>query len=96
MSNQALTWAFGTDLPPSSKFVLVVLADYADDEHSCYPGQDKIAQRTGAGVRTVRRALADLEGAGYIRRVHRYKSSGYRTSDRYELAVTQISGHFGR
>lgn len=76
------------------KFVLIVLANYADESHSCYPGQKKIAERIGASVETVRRALADLETSGYISRNRRVRDSGYRTTDRYFLPVDLPTGQF--
>jgi DNA-binding transcriptional regulator PaaX len=87
MSNKAITWAFEQDLPTIDKFVLVVLADYADEAHSCYPGQQRIATNTGASVSTVRRALARLERHGLILRERRRRKDGSRTSDRYLLPV---------
>lgn len=87
MSNRALTWAFSTPLPTSPKFVLVVLADLADEADSCFPGQGRIAASTGCSISTVRRALKDLEDGGYIERVRRHREGGFRTSDRYVLRV---------
>lgn len=87
MSNKALTWAFDQDLPMAQKFTLVVLADYADEEHSCFPGQATIARKIGATERTVRNALASLEEAGLLYREHRYRANGSRTTDRYFLPV---------
>lgn len=87
MSNQAITWAFGQSLPTIDKFVLVVLADYADEARSCYPGQERIAANTGASVSTVRRALARLEHRGLIVRERRQRRDGSRTSDRYVLQL---------
>ncbi|GLU46313.1 helix-turn-helix domain-containing protein [Nocardiopsis ansamitocini] len=86
MSNEAITWAFKQDIANSSaKFVLVVLADFADESWECFPGQKKIARMTGMGERSVRRSLEWLEEQGFITRCHRYGSSGKRTSDRYRL-----------
>jgi pyocin large subunit-like protein len=87
MSNRAITWALKTELSTTPKFVLVVLADLADEEHSCYPGQEYLARAVGASDRTVRRSLIDLESWGYLHRVMRRTEDGYRTSDRYFLHV---------
>lgn len=75
------------ELPTIDKFVLVVLADYADDEHSCFPGQGLVAKRTGSSVSTVARAMKRLEEAGLVRRDRRFRKDGSRTSDRYFLPV---------
>ena len=87
MSNEAITWAYRQPITSGAKFVLVALADMADEEHSCFPGQAKLAAMTGQGERTVRRQLAELEEAGYIKRERRFGARGFRTSDRYMLPI---------
>lgn len=70
------------------KAVLACLAQFADESHSCYPGQAKIAEITELGVRTVRRHLKQLEVDGFIIRFHRHVEGRHgRSSDRYVLAV---------
>lgn len=96
MSNRAITWAFNQDIRNSSaKFVLVVLADHADEAWSCYPGQATIARMTGMSERSVRRALEWLEEQGFITRERRSDARGRRTSDRYHLrpAARMSDGH---
>lgn len=90
MSIQALNWAFQQPLPMSEKFALVVLANYADDRHSCFPSQERIASDMGASVTTARRCAKRLEEAGYLTRSKRMDGAGNRTSDRYHLAVGQV------
>lgn len=85
MSYKALNWAWEADLPTSQKFVLVALADMADENESCYPGQERLGRMIGATDRTVRAALAKLEESGLISRTQRRGSDGMRTSDRYVL-----------
>lgn len=87
MSNEAITWAYRQNITNGSKFVLVALADMADEAHSCFPGQAKLAQMTGQSERSVRRQIAELELAGYITRARRFDKGGHRTSDRYTLPV---------
>lgn len=87
MSNRALSWAFSTQMPSTSKFTLVVLADLADEADSCFPSQAYVAAATGSSERTVMRALANLERQGYIVRERRHRGNGSRTSDRYVLRV---------
>lgn len=88
MSNAALTWAFDSDVSPAAaKFVLVALADLADESHSCYPSQDRLAGSTGQSRDSVLRHLKTLEALGFIVRQRRSTREGYRTSDRYFLRV---------
>ena len=68
-----------------TKAVLLVLARYADDQFSCYPGQQTIADETEQSVRQVRRQLGYLEELGLITRTRRFAPAGYRSSDRYQL-----------
>ena len=89
MSNEAITWAYRQSVTTGAKFVLVALADLADEAHSCYPGQAKLAAMTGQGERTVRRQLLELEMAGYVTRARRFDKAGHRTSDRYVMPVGQ-------
>ena len=85
MSYRATNWAYELPITGPSKFVLVVLADMADEADSCYPGQKRIASMTGFSEKTVSRAVSSLEAAGLISREQRHGNYGYRTSDRYQL-----------
>lgn len=49
-----------TDAKGSEKYVLLALADYADDAGVCWPSIKTIAARTGLGERTVQEKLAAL------------------------------------
>lgn len=89
MSYRALNWAWEADLPTSQKFVLVALADMADEQESCFPGQERLGRMIGATDRTVRAALAKLEESGLISRTQRRGADGMRTSDRYVLHINR-------
>lgn len=86
MSHEALTWATRqkTGSAPTN-FVLFVLANYADQEWSCFPSVAAIAEITELSERAVRRAVADLHASGKIRILYRYRSNGSRRSSRYQL-----------
>ena len=97
MAYQATNWAWEIELPMAQKFVLIALADMADESFSCFPGQRKLSSMTGAGERTVRRALKELEETGLLVREERRAKDGYRTSDRYILRVGEKpTGQFDR
>ena len=89
MSVQAMTWAWKTECPnASAKLVLMCLANYADKDGSCFPGQKTIAEECGLSLRTVKTAAQALEDAGLIKRQRRIRDDGTRTSDEYFLQFT--------
>lgn len=88
MSHKALSWAWSIQgLPSTQKFLLVALADFADEMHSCYPGQEKLAGMVGVQRQAVSKNLGELEAAGFISRSRRSRSDGSRSSDRFVLSV---------
>ena len=88
MSHTAQNWAWSLKIPSRFKFVVVALADMADEDESCYPGHERLADMTGQSVSTVQRAVNQLEQWGLIIRERRHTKAGYRTSDRYFLQVS--------
>lgn len=92
MGYKALAWAWDqTGLKQAQKFVLVALADMADEGNTCYPGQERLARMTGSSVSTVQRAIKELESGGAITRFARRTDGGFRTSDRYRLNLAYRS-----
>jgi Helix-turn-helix domain len=83
VSNRALTWAFSANVPPHAKFVLVALADRANDSGYCFPSIADLAGRTCLARDRVSFFIQCLENAGIIR-VER--GSG-RTVNRYALSI---------
>jgi DNA-binding transcriptional ArsR family regulator len=82
----AVSWAYKQRPKRSGeKFVLVTLAQYADAEGYCYPGQGKLARLTEMGERTVRDHLASLEQQGLVESEERRQKDGRRTSNGYWL-----------
>jgi Helix-turn-helix domain len=65
---------------PTMKVVAFVLETYMDKDGYCWPGREAIAAGAGCDVRTVDRAIARLETAGFLR-VHHSKG---RKSNRYQ------------
>jgi hypothetical protein len=91
MSNTALAWAYAqrTGEGAGCKAVLIALADFADQDGSCYPGQELLAEMTEQSVRSVRNHVESLLALGLITREQRY-SNGQRTSDRYYLQLEGV------
>lgn len=89
MSLAMMTWAFAQrGLRPSEKVVLLALADYANDEGYCFPGQVSIATKADLSERTVRDTLKRLEDAGLLEITERRRDDGYRTSNGYRLLTS--------
>lgn len=82
-----MTWAWSIDLPPTSKLVLMALADIADDRGVCWPSHSTLAAKCSLTDRTVRRLLTILEAQALILIESRIKTNGARTSNRYRLTV---------
>jgi hypothetical protein len=88
LSLSAQRWAYEQEAKNcGERFVLVVLADFADAEGFCFPGQATIAAMTCLDERTIRRHLAKWQTRGIICRRARYRSDGTRTSDMYQLCA---------
>ena len=86
MSWAALAWATDSDIAhPVAKFILVLLANKADENFSCYPSIRTLMVESGAGRSTVLRALSYLETHGFISRRPQFHDSGARRSTRYYL-----------
>lgn len=88
MSHEATAWARRqkTGSGPA-KFILLVLADYASTDYSCYPSVKKLADITELGESTVRNATKTLAEQGLIRVFYRYRDNQTRRSSRYQLLV---------
>ena len=81
-----MNWAWSVEsLTPTERLTLLALADYADEKHSCFPGQEKLAERVCVSSRTIIRTIATLEDRGLVSRELRFRESGPRTSNRYYL-----------
>lgn len=88
MSVKAITWAFEqTTTLPVDKLILLALADYADQDGTCFPPQTNLAARGMCSIDTVQRVLKRLISAGLVTREKRYGSTGSRMSDCYRLQL---------
>lgn len=65
MSVQALSWAYSRQIPPemnaTDRFVLVTLANFADDQGRAWPSLSTIARSTNLHRGTVTRSIGRLE-----------------------------------
>lgn len=86
---EAQVWArrqrLGGDV--AAKIILMILADYADEWGTCYPGVDRIAEEAELSKSTVLRRLKALAEAGLVTVERRANERGHRTSNRYVLEI---------
>jgi len=83
MSVEAISAVKYVDCPTAStKLVLFVLANYADERGSCYPSEAHLGRICGLSARQIRRCIKTLEKMDVIR-----TESRLGTSNRYFLTV---------
>lgn len=91
MSWEATNWAVRqTAGSPVAKLLLLLLADRADENHSCFPSLKLLAQESESSVATVKRHLDRLRDAGLIEWTRGGVPMGqgrFGASNRYVLAV---------
>ena len=79
VSVKYMTAVWALQLEPTSKLVLLSLADQANDDGECYPSTAAISERACIEWRQVFRILSALEQAGHISRFQRKgRSTLYR------------------
>lgn len=87
-----MNWAWEQRLEPSTKIVLLALADIADDQGTCWPSIPTLARKVCASERAVQRVIhrlgleTDTQPA-LIRIVARSRSNGSRSSNVYVLQM---------
>ncbi|MBJ7287587.1 helix-turn-helix domain-containing protein [Williamsia sp.] len=86
MSWKAVDWATDAKVgSPVLKLILILLANKADEQFSCFPSVRTLMAESGAGRSTVLRALKTLETDGLITRRAQFHASGAQRSSRYYL-----------
>lgn len=76
---------YADDLPSRAISVYMCLYDHANRDGNCYPSLSTISKETKLSLRTVQRAVNDLEKAGYIRKEQRFRKNGANSSTLYFL-----------
>jgi hypothetical protein len=72
------------DISIGAKLTYAMLLKYAWYDEGCFPGQAKLAQDMGAGERSVRTYLKELETASFLE----IKQRGLMKTNLYKLHVT--------
>lgn len=92
MTIRAMNWAWGIELPPAMKLVLLKLADRANDDGECWPGIDVVAEACGVSERSVMRYIQQMEEIGLIVVDRRKAETGRQQTNIYTLNMDWIPG----
>lgn len=84
-----MNWAWEQALPPTSKLILMALADAASDEGICWPGIKTVARKCNVSARTVQRTIKVFVTTGVLMVEERRRPDGRQTSNSYMLALPQ-------
>lgn len=76
---------YKSDVPHRAKLVYIYLFDRCDKEGKAWPGLNTMAKDLSLSRSTVKRAVKDLEKAGFIKKEPHYRDNGSATSNRYYL-----------
>lgn len=90
MSFQAMTWAVEQKVgSQSAKFLLLILANYADNSGMCWPSQERLASDTEMTDRGIRKCLALLVEKGLVSFEERRGTGGVRKTNIYRLSLPE-------
>ena len=91
MSIKCLAWAWGRQLPPLPKLILLAVADHADDTGFAWPGINGVAEKCGLSRRTIQRHMNYLADKGFITVEPRTRPDGSATSNSYQVNIPPVS-----
>lgn len=72
-------------ISPTDTLVLVALANFANDEWSCFPSRGTLVIMTKLSPRAITLSMRRLEDAGYLASEARLRANGSQTTNRYIL-----------
>jgi DNA-binding transcriptional regulator YhcF (GntR family) len=84
MSFQAMAWALKQPGKTNEKFLLIVIANYADERGQAWPSIERLCADTGMSRATVQRTLRKLEKSGFVT-CHKRIKGRLQTSNLYAL-----------
>ena len=86
MSFDAMSWESKKECQNSTnKLVLLMLANYSDENESSYPSYKHLAKICECSERTVMRSIDSLISLGLLKKQVRFNSDGKQTSNRFIL-----------
>ena len=83
MSVRIMTQVWSLDIPSHLKLVLLAIADSANDDGFCWPGQQTIAEKCSLTTRAARKNLATLQEMGLVEAVQR----GKKQTNTYQIVI---------
>ena len=83
-----MAWAIKQKAPTKSKFLLLVLANYADDRGVAWPSLATLSMDTGISRSVLIECLKKLCDLGLMEKVKRYRGN-IKTSNMYVLKVPE-------
>lgn len=89
MSLKQSMWAWSLLIKPGPKFVLLALADYANDAGECYPSLKQLQKKCGLSRSTIITHLCWLKEEKIILVKRQYDKNGYRRQNLYQLNQNQ-------
>lgn len=89
MSIRLVKAALGLPLSSTSKLILVVLAEHANEEGICWPATKRIAQNASVSPRSAKRLIRQLEQGGFLSVIQRFRDDGSQTSNKYHLRISE-------
>jgi len=93
MSIQALNWALAQDQIKNTgtKFVLLILCNYADETGQCYPSRETIAKKTAMSVRSVQRHINWLAENGFLTWSNEFTKDNRQSANVYQLPGDKLA-----
>jgi len=92
MTIRAMNWAWGIELPPAMKLVLLKLADRANDDGECWPGMDVVAKACGVSKMSMIRYMQKMEEMGMMTVTRRKGENGKQQTNVYTLNLAYAPG----
>ena len=74
---------------PTAKLVLIMLANYADENYSSFPSNSKLSDLCGCDERTIKRAIKTLVEDGLVRVTPRFGKDGKQTSNSFTIITNR-------
>lgn len=95
MSFQAMAWAVKQKLPTREKFILIMLANYADENNYCWPSNGRLCNDTSMSKNTLLAGLRALAEIGLIDIIKR-SEDGYTLPNKYKLHSEPVGSNSER